>query len=176
MEDENKPVVVITPEEIKKAVEDYFKDVVCVIIPRHDTSSNWVLNDTILSDGEYGVEDDTHRVKRGNGTDKWSDLDYETFGIEHLMTAKAEDVSYNNTTSGISKVNVQECLDYIIDSQLQLKQILSAQESVKNKVYTIDANKISSSSYPSARAVIEYVNNITSEYEDRITKLENKLK
>ena len=92
------------------------------------------------------------------------------------MTAKAEDVSYNNTTSGISKVNVQECLDYIIDSQLQLKQILSAQESVKNKVYTIDADKISSSSYPSARAVMEYVNNITSQYEDRITRLENKLK
>lgn len=33
------------------------------IILRHDTSTQWTINDPILALGEYGVEDDTHRIK-----------------------------------------------------------------------------------------------------------------
>lgn len=51
------------------------------IIIRHDTSENWTTNNPILLLGEYGVEDDTHKVKRGNGTDTWNNLSYENFGI-----------------------------------------------------------------------------------------------
>lgn len=56
------------------------------IILRHDTSTNWTINDTVLAFGEYGVEDDTHRMKRGNGKNGWSELPYENFGIEYLVT------------------------------------------------------------------------------------------
>ena len=31
------------------------------IILRHDTSTNWMMNNPILALSEYGVEDDTHR-------------------------------------------------------------------------------------------------------------------
>lgn len=51
------------------------------IILRHDTSTNWTINNPILALGEYGVEDDTHRIKRGDGETGWKDLPYETFGI-----------------------------------------------------------------------------------------------
>ena len=59
---------------------------VYTIILRHDTSANWMINDPVLALGEYGVEDDTHRVKRGDGQSKWSELTYDTFGLEYMLT------------------------------------------------------------------------------------------
>ena len=56
------------------------------IILRHDTSTKWLVNDPILSLGEYGVEDDTHKVKRGDGESKWSELLYEDFGLQYIVT------------------------------------------------------------------------------------------
>lgn len=48
---------------------------------RRDTSLNWVTNDPILLDGEFGYETDTGRYKIGNGIDSWSDLIYSLVGI-----------------------------------------------------------------------------------------------
>ena len=56
------------------------------IILRHDTSTQWEVNNPVLKLGEYGVEDDTHRVKRGDGITAWSDLLYEEFGLKYLVT------------------------------------------------------------------------------------------
>lgn len=56
------------------------------IILRHDTSTQWIINDPILALGEYGVEDDTHRIKRGDGVTPWSELLYETMGLDYLVT------------------------------------------------------------------------------------------
>lgn len=56
------------------------------IILRHDTSTQWMINNPVLALGEYGVEDDTHRVKRGDGQTKWEDLLYEHFGLESMVT------------------------------------------------------------------------------------------
>ena len=56
------------------------------IILRHDTSTKWMVNDPILYLGEYGVEDDTHKVKRGDGESKWSELPYEDFGLQYIVT------------------------------------------------------------------------------------------
>ena len=61
------------------------------IILRHDTSSNWTINNPILVFGEYGIEDDTHRVKRGDGQTDWINLPYETFGLEEIIEAALSD-------------------------------------------------------------------------------------
>lgn len=58
------------------------------IILRHDTSTQWAVNNPILTLGEYAVEDDTHRVKRGDGETEWNDLPYEEFGLVYLVTYK----------------------------------------------------------------------------------------
>lgn len=92
------------------------------IILRHDTSTNWTIQDPVLAFGEYGVEDDTHRVKRGDGTTKWSLLTYETFGIEYSVTFKSisgnvyeneqlatelnNKVSINNLNSVVTSINL----------------------------------------------------------------------
>lgn len=62
------------------------KDKIYTIILRHDTSTQWAVNNPILALGEYGVEDDTHRLKRGDGTTAWNDLLYETMGLDYLVS------------------------------------------------------------------------------------------
>ena len=46
------------------------------ILLRRDTSSNWTGNNPVLASGEPGFESDTNRLKVGNGTSQWSDLNY----------------------------------------------------------------------------------------------------
>lgn len=85
---------------------------VYTIILRHDTSTNWMINNPILTLGEYGVEDDTHRVKRGNGEDSWENLTYEHFGLEYL-------VSYANLLGDVEdNTALKEALDAKISTDI----------------------------------------------------------
>lgn len=79
------------------------------IILRHDTSTKWMVNNPILSLGEYGVEDDTHKVKRGDGESKWSELVYEDFGLKYIVT-------YSNLTG---EVTDNEKLKNALESKVQ---------------------------------------------------------
>ena len=67
------------------------EDTIYKIIPRHDSSTNWTLNNPILSFGEYGIEDDTHRIKRGDGITPWVELKYESLGIEQVVEQYMEE-------------------------------------------------------------------------------------
>ena len=42
------------------------------------SASDWASSTLVLLDGELGVESDTGKVKVGNGTDRFSDLQYLT--------------------------------------------------------------------------------------------------
>lgn len=158
------PDVPTSPSTLEKLVkaylEEHINNLLCVIIPRHDTSSNWSLNDPILSFGEYGVEDDTHRIKRGDGVHKWADLDYESFGLENLIATTAAEISYDNKETGISKIDVQAVLDYLIENLISLRQEVDLKEVIKNKVYKIEAVKVNDVTYPSTKAVYEYIQNL----------------
>ena len=43
---------------------------------RNDTAENWTSANPILRKGEMGVEIDTRKIKIGNGTDRWTALEY----------------------------------------------------------------------------------------------------
>ena len=43
---------------------------------RHDTSSNWLLRNPVLAQGEYGLETDTYLLKIGDGILDWEHLPY----------------------------------------------------------------------------------------------------
>ena len=49
---------------------------------RRDTTDNWQLSNTLLSDGELGLEfregdvEESLRLKVGDGTTRWNDLKY----------------------------------------------------------------------------------------------------
>ena len=50
--------------------------VVVTLQIRHDTASNWTIRNTVLSAGEYGLEDDTFLIKVGDGARDWGHLPY----------------------------------------------------------------------------------------------------
>ena len=43
---------------------------------RNDTAENWTTKNPLLLKGEMGVEIDTKKIKIGNGTDRWTALEY----------------------------------------------------------------------------------------------------
>ena len=45
---------------------------------RRDTAANWSLNNPTLALGEPGFETDTRKIKFGNGTQSWANLNYVT--------------------------------------------------------------------------------------------------
>ncbi len=104
------------------------------IILRHDTSTMWLVNDPILALGEYGVEDDTHKVKRGNGESKWSELTYEDFGLQYIVT-------YANLSGEISD---NEALTEMFNKKLSVEIFDDVNGSVLSnlKVNTTDVDGI----------------------------------
>ena len=103
------------------------------IILRHDLSTNWVINDPVLLLGEYGIEDDTHRVKRGDGVSKWSKLLYETFGVEDIVTTKVQQNVTDNIMDQVNTVLNTYKQDYINPLQLQVQQNTQDIEALKQK-------------------------------------------
>lgn len=82
------------------------------IILRHDTSTQWIVHNPILALGEYGVEDDTHRIKRGDGVTPWSDLYYDNFGLENI-------ISFENLKGEvIENEKLKEALDKKLDKEI----------------------------------------------------------
>jgi hypothetical protein len=47
---------------------------------RRDTAANWTSNNPVLSAGEPGFETDSGKLKIGDGTTTWSNLDY--YGVQ----------------------------------------------------------------------------------------------
>lgn len=45
-------------------------------IHRYNTAVVWIANNPILKEGEIGIESDTQRVKLGDGTHTWTELEY----------------------------------------------------------------------------------------------------
>ena len=64
------------------------------IIIRNDTAEVWTTKNSILSKGEFGVENDTNKFKIGDGSTAWHDLEYE----EADQAAKEEIIAQNSDT------------------------------------------------------------------------------
>lgn len=47
-------------------------------LPRYRSASEWMRTDPVLQSGIPGFEDDTGKLKIGDGTKKWSELSYES--------------------------------------------------------------------------------------------------
>ena len=50
------------------------------IVLRQDTAANWTKYNPLLLNGEFGFEEDTDKLKLGDGVHKWRDLPYWTPG------------------------------------------------------------------------------------------------
>lgn len=75
------------------------KRLVTRICNKSDTSANWESNNPVLLKGELGVATDLNKVKIGDGTKTWTQLEYVGLSVEevnNLITA-AEDNIYTIT-------------------------------------------------------------------------------
>jgi hypothetical protein len=78
-----------------------------VIQLRRDTSANWESADPILAAGEVGFDSTENKIKIGDGTSTWTELDYASGGgggsITVSETAPAEpgegDLWFNSTNA-----------------------------------------------------------------------------
>jgi hypothetical protein len=61
---------------------------------RRDTAANWESENTILSEGELGLDTTNERFKIGNGVDGWNAIDFAQY------TTKAETFSTTTTLAG----------------------------------------------------------------------------
>ena len=69
------------------------------------TSTEWTsLNPTLL-EGEIGFESDTNRLKVGNGSDTWNDLEYVTGSSSDLDTSNLVDLTSEQTITGVKTFN-----------------------------------------------------------------------
>lgn len=59
---------------------------------RNDTAENWLLQNPVLLQGEIGVENDTGKVKIGDGSSPWAALPY--FGGGSLTLKEIFDAIY----------------------------------------------------------------------------------
>jgi len=66
---------------------------------RRDTAANWTANNPILASGEPGLETDTLKVKYGDGTTQWNDLDYASSGGGGVEVGEDGQIVIGDTTS-----------------------------------------------------------------------------
>ena len=70
------------------------------ILFRRDTASNWNTANPVLSAGEIGLESNTNKIKLGDGTNHWQDLDYFFGSVENIVLNDFSDVVINDAQTG----------------------------------------------------------------------------
>jgi hypothetical protein len=92
---------------------------------RRDTASNWSNNNPILSSGEFGYETDTSKIKVGNGSSTWNNLDYVS-GSTAELTAELQDfgIKTNNLESTINGIESSTIIDSALASQFRTLKYL----------------------------------------------------
>ena len=70
------------------------------ILFRRDTASNWNTSNPVLSAGEIGLESNTNKIKLGDGTNHWQDLDYFFGSVENIVLNDFSDVVINDAQTG----------------------------------------------------------------------------
>jgi hypothetical protein len=69
---------------------------------RRGTASQWTTANTLLAQGEIGLEIDTYKIKIGDGTTSWNSLGYYGAGGVTSVTGTSPVVSSGGTTPAIS--------------------------------------------------------------------------
>lgn len=146
------------------------------IILRHDTSTNWMLNNPILQFGEYGVEDDTHRLKRGDGVTSWSDLSYDTFGVEFAVTFEnlQGDITDNEQLSEAFENTLKKDSFTNSDNKILTNITFSQKDNIIGQLKKVDQNILTNESTETFINIIsddDSINGIWSTDENGISTL-----
>ena len=82
------------------------------ILFRRDLAANWLIADPVLSAGEIGLESDTNKIKLGDGSTHWEQLDY-FYGaldvvnyVESLVQGTGVTITGNSGTGSNPTINI----------------------------------------------------------------------
>lgn len=72
---------------------------------RHDTAANWASTNPILAEGEAGFETDTNKIKLGDGTKNYNDLEYLTSNSSNALLNDGSNATEGFKVNGITLSN-----------------------------------------------------------------------
>lgn len=138
---------------------------------RRDTLENWQTTNPVLAEGEIGIETDTNRIKIGNGTDEYKNLNYSYIpmsnfkGITNQETpgdflVRNEDVEKSITWSAFRN----EELNKIVYVYYPISTFSSATCYIYDEVYDVsdysytDLSHIIGTTYYSSSTIPEGIN------------------
>jgi hypothetical protein len=82
------------------------------ILFRRDLAANWTSVDPVLSAGEIGLESDTDKIKLGDGSSSWTELDYfygsldTTNYVESLVQGTGVTITGNSGSGTTPTINI----------------------------------------------------------------------
>lgn len=123
------------------------------LILRNDTAANWTQNNPVLLKGEVGIESDTYKLKIGDGTTAWADIDYFGGDIEDVLQDYMSKADYAGTKAGyVAKAETADKLTAPVNingvafdgsqsiTVADNTKIPTSQKGVANGVATLDDN------------------------------------
>ena len=135
-------------EEANEAIAEVFKDSVCV----YDTAYSLQYTNPILNNNQIAIELDTGKIKVGDGTTAWNDLDYiDTTSADQIdtvvtsLTLLLESITpVENTKEGFETANTVLPLDCIaIETDTGYIKIGNGSTAYKDLVYlSVDQEEI----------------------------------
>lgn len=84
---------------------------------KYDTSTNWINNNPVLLAGEIGIESDTNKMKVGNGTSTWNNLEYAGSPDIKLYTTTGQNTDGAMTQKAVSDALSQAVTVTLTESQ-----------------------------------------------------------
>lgn len=82
-----------------------------------DTSANFTTNNPILASGQFGIESDTNKMKIGNGTSTWNNLEYAGGSDIKLYTTTGQNTDGAMTQKAVSDELPQAVIVTLTGSQ-----------------------------------------------------------
>jgi hypothetical protein len=110
---------------------------------RRGIASSWTSSNPILASGEVGIETDTNKIKIGDGSSNWTELDY----FADVYAASASIISYINSEIG----DLIDSAPALLDTLNELAAAIGDDPSFFSNIATT-INSASATAYASASA------------------------
>jgi hypothetical protein len=131
-----------------------------IIQIRRDTAALWNTTNPILAAGEFGYENDTTKLKIGDGTSTWTSLGYYTLLNDGITSTAAELNILDGVTSTTAELNI---LDGVTSTTADLN-ILDGVTSTTAELNILDG-------VTSTTAELNYVDGVTSNVQTQFNNL-----
>ena len=114
------------------------------ILFRRDLAANWTSVDPVLSAGEIGLESDTDKIKLGDGTSSWTELDYfygsldDTSYVQSLVAGTGLTITGNSGSGTTPTINIGQSVAVSASpafAQVTLNNLPTADSHAATKAY-----------------------------------------